>query len=125
MKILFWGTPDFAVPTLKTLYEANHEILGVVTKPDRLKGRGRTMQFSQVKKFALSKGLKIFQPETVSDPKFIDDLYQLRSDIFIVIAYGKILMKEVLEIPKWFCMNIHASLLPKYRGAAPINRSIC
>ncbi len=124
MKILFWGTPDFSVPTLKTLYEADHEILGVVTQPDRPKGRGRALQPSPVKQFALEKGLQVFQPEKASNPKFIDDLYQLRSDMFIVIAYGQILRQEVLEIPKWFCMNIHASLLPKYRGAAPINRSI-
>jgi methionyl-tRNA formyltransferase len=124
MKILFWGTPEFAVPTLKTLYEANHEIVGVVTQPDRPKGRGRTLQPSPVKQYALEKGLQVFQPEKASNPKFIDDLYQLRSDMFIVIAYGQILRQTVLEIPKWFCMNIHASLLPKYRGAAPINRSI-
>jgi methionyl-tRNA formyltransferase len=124
MKILFWGTPEFSVPTLKRLFEANHEIVGVVTQPDRPKGRGRTLQLSPVKQYALEKGLQIFQPEKASNPKFIDDLYQLRSDMFIVIAYGQILREAVLKIPKWFCMNIHASLLPKYRGAAPINRSI-
>lgn len=124
MKILFWGTPEFAVPTLKILYEANHEIVGVVTQPDRPKGRGRALQPSPVKQYALEKGLQIFQPEKASDAQFITDLYQLRSDMFVVIAYGQILRQEVLEIPKWFCMNVHASLLPKYRGAAPINRSI-
>ncbi len=124
MKILFWGTPEFAVPTLKTLYEANHEIVGVVTQPDRPKGRGRTLQLSPVKQYALEKELQVFQPEKASDPQFITELYQLRSDMFVVIAYGQILRQTVLEIPKWFCMNVHASLLPKYRGAAPINRSI-
>ncbi len=124
MKILFWGTPDFAVPTLKKLYESKHELLGVVTQPDRPKGRGRALQPSPVKQYALEKGIQILQPEKASNPKFVDDLYQFRSDMFIVIAYGQILRREVLEIPKWFCMNIHASLLPKYRGAAPINRSI-
>jgi methionyl-tRNA formyltransferase len=124
MKILFWGTPDFAVPTLKLLYEANHEMVGVVTQPDRPKGRGRTLQPSPVKQYALEKGLEIFQPEKASDPQFITDLYQLRTDMFVVVAYGQILRETVLEIPKWFCMNVHASLLPKYRGAAPINRAI-
>ncbi len=124
MKILFWGTPDFAVPTLKLLYEANHEMVGVVTQPDRPKGRGRTLQPSPVKQFALEKGLEIFQPEKASNPEFITDLYQLRTDMFVVVAYGQILRETVLEIPKWFCMNVHASLLPKYRGAAPINRAI-
>jgi methionyl-tRNA formyltransferase len=124
MKILFWGTPEFAVPTLKRLYETGHDIVGVVTQPDRPKGRGRALKQSPVKLFALEKGLKVFQPEKASNPEFISDLYELRSDMFIVIAYGQILRYKVLEIPKWFCMNIHASLLPKYRGAAPINRAI-
>ena len=124
MKILFWGTPEFAVPTLKRLYETGHDIVGVVTQPDRPKGRGRALKQSPVKLFALEKGLKVFQPEKASNPEFISDLYELRSDMFIVIAYGQILRYKVLEIPKWFCMNIHDSLLPKYRGAAPINRAI-
>lgn len=125
MKVVFMGTPDFAEESLKAIYEKGHEILEVVTNPDRPKGRGMKMVASPVKEFALYHNLKIKQPIKVKgNIEFIEDLKVLNPDVICVVAYGKILPKEILEIPRLGCINVHASLLPKYRGAAPIQWAI-
>lgn len=121
MNIVFMGTPEFAVPSLKALYE-NFNISAVFTQPDKPKGRGKKLAFSPVKEFALSKSIKIYQPiKLKNEPEIIEELRKLKPDFIIVVAFGQILTKEVLDIPKYGCINLHASLLPKYRGAAPIN----
>ncbi|MBR1442802.1 MAG: methionyl-tRNA formyltransferase [Firmicutes bacterium] len=123
MKVVFMGTPDFAVPVLEALCE-NHEVTAVVTQPDKPKGRGKKMLFPPVKEKALEKGIKVYQPEKIRDAEFVEMLKSMESDIFVVAAYGQILSQEVLDIPKYGCINVHASLLPKYRGAAPIQQCI-
>ena len=125
MKIIFMGTPDFARDSLGAVYNAGYEIIGVVTNPDRPKGRGMKMIPSSVKEFALEKELKIYQPEKVKNNiEFIDEIKSLNPDVICVVAYGKILPEEILNIPKLGCINVHGSLLPKYRGAAPIQWAI-
>ena len=125
MKVIFMGTPDFASESLKNLYEAGHEILAVVTNPDRPKGRGMKVIASPVKQYAIEKNLKIYQPEKVrKNQEFIDEIKNLNPDVICVVAYGKILPKEILEIPHLGCINVHASLLPKYRGSAPIQWAV-
>ena len=125
MNILFMGTPDFALESLKSLYEANYNIIGVVTNVDKPKGRGMKMVASPVKEYALEKNIPIYQPERIKgNTEFIDSIKELNPDLIVVVAYGKILPKEVLEIPPLGCINVHASLLPKYRGAAPIQWAI-
>ncbi len=125
MKIVFMGTPDFARDSLEAIYKAGHEILGVVTNPDKPKGRGMKMIPSPVKEFALEKNLKIYQPEKVKNNiEFFEEIKKLNPDVICVVAYGKILPKEVLDIPKYGCINVHGSLLPKYRGAAPIQWAV-
>ena len=125
MKIIFMGTPDFAKESLEAIYEAGYEILGVVTNPDKPKGRGMKMIASPVKEYALEKNLKIYQPLKVrNNPEFIEEIKSLNPDMLCVVAYGKILPKELLEIPKYGSINVHGSLLPKYRGAAPIQWSV-
>ncbi len=125
MRIVFMGTPDFAEKSLEALYNAGHDILGVVTNEDKPKGRGMKMVASPVKEFALEKNLKIFQPNKVKgNIEFIEELKNLNPDVICVVAYGKILPKSILDIPKCGCINVHASLLPKYRGAAPIQWAI-
>ena len=125
MKIIFMGTPDFARDSLEAVYNAGYEIIGVVTNPDRPKGRGMKMIPSSVKEFALEKELKIYQPEKVKNNiEFIDEIKSLNPDVICVVAYGKILPEEILNIPKLGCINVHGSLLPKYRGAAPIQWAI-
>ena len=125
MKIVFMGTPDFARDSLEAIYNAGYEIIGVVTNPDRPKGRGMKMIPSPVKEFALEKRLNIYQPEKVKNNiEFIDEIENLNPDVICVVAYGKILPKEILEIPKLGCVNVHGSLLPKYRGAAPIQWAV-
>ena len=125
MKILFMGTPDFAKESLEAIYSAGHEILGVVTNPDRPKGRGMKMVATPVKEYALSKNLEIYQPEKVrNNIEFIEKIKALHPDVICVVAYGKILPKEILDIPKLGCINVHGSLLPKYRGAAPIQWAV-
>ena len=127
MKIVFMGTPDFAKESLKAIYESKnkYEILGVVTNPDKPKGRGMKMIASPVKEFAQEKELKIYQPTKVKgNTEFINEIKSLNPDVICVVAYGKILPKEILEIPNMGCINVHASLLPKYRGAAPIQWAI-
>lgn len=119
------GTPDFAKESLEALYNAKHEIIGVVTNPDRPKGRGMKLMLSPVKEFAVQKNLKIFQPEKVkNNTQFIDEVKNLNPEAICVVAYGKILPKEILDIPKKGCINVHGSLLPKYRGAAPIQWAV-
>ena len=125
MKIVFMGTPDFAEKSLEAVYNAGHEILAVVTNPDRPKGRGMKMVASPAKEFAISKELKIYQPEKVrKNIDFIEEIKALEPHVICVVAYGKILPKEILEIPKFGCINVHGSLLPKYRGAAPIQWAV-
>lgn len=125
LKIFFMGTPDFARASLEALYNTNNEIIGVVTNVDKPKGRGMKMIPTPVKEFALEKGLKIYQPEKVKNNlEFIEEVKQLNPDVICVVAYGKILPKELLDIPKLGCINVHGSLLPKYRGAAPIQWSV-
>lgn len=122
--IIYMGTPDFAVPALKSLLKEGYNISAVVTQPDRPKGRGRSLTGSPVKEAALEHGLVIFQPENVNDPGFIDKLNAMSPDLFIVAAFGQLLSKDVLAIPGYCAVNIHASLLPRYRGAAPIQWAI-
>jgi len=125
MKIVFMGTPDFARENLKAVYEAGHDVVGVVTNPDKPKGRGMKLLPSEVKEFALEKGLDLYQPVKIrQNEEFFNQLKQLNPDVICVVAYGKILPKELLEIPKFGCINVHASLLPKYRGAAPIQWAV-
>lgn len=125
MKILFMGTPDFAKESLEALYNSDYEILGVVTNPDRPKGRGMKMIASPVKEFALEKGLKVYQPEKVrNNEEFIAEIKALNPDVICVVAYGKILPQEILDIPPKGSINVHGSLLPKYRGAAPIQWAV-
>lgn len=124
MRIVFMGTPEFAVPSLKELIK-HHEVCGVFTQPDRPKGRGKKIAYSPVKEAALNYNIPIFQPQKLkSETDIINELKRMEPDYIIVVAYGQILSKEVLEIPKYVCINLHASLLPKYRGAAPINWAI-
>lgn len=119
------GTPDFAKESLEAVYNAGYEIIGVVTNLDRPQGRGMKLTASPVKEFALSKGLQIYQPEKVKkNEEFIEKIKSLQPDVICVVAYGKILPKELLEIPKLGCINVHGSLLPKYRGAAPIQWAV-
>ncbi len=125
MKIIFMGTPDFAKESLQKLYLSGHEILAVVTNQDKPKGRGMKLLASPVKEFALENNLKIFQPEKIkNNQEFIEEIKKLNPDVICVVAYGKILPKEILDIPKFGCINVHASLLPKYRGAAPIQWAV-
>lgn len=125
MKVVFMGTPDFAKESLKAIYNAGYEIIGVVTNPDKPQGRGMKLTASPVKQFALEKELNIYQPEKVKNNKdFIEEMENLNPDVICVVAYGKILPKELLEIPKLGCINVHGSLLPKYRGAAPIQWAV-
>ena len=125
MKIVFMGTPDFAEVSLQALIDANYNIEAVVTNPDRPKGRGMKMLYSPVKELAVSKNIPVFQPEKVrNNIEFIEKIKSINPDVICVVAYGKILPKEILEIPKYGCINVHASLLPKYRGAAPIQWAV-
>ena len=125
MRIVFMGTPDFAMESLKGIYEAGHEIMLVVTNPDKPKGRGMKLVASPVKEYALQNGIQVVQPEKVKNNiEIIEKIKRLNPDFICVVAYGKILPKEILEIPKKGCINVHGSLLPKYRGAAPIQWAI-
>ena len=124
MRVLFMGTPDFAVPTLQTLMESEHEVIGVVTQPDKPKGRGGKLQFSPVKEAAVAAGIPVYQPARVRDEAFLFEVRRLYPDVIVVVAFGQILSKEILDIPEYGCLNVHASLLPKLRGAAPIQWSV-
>lgn len=123
MKVIFMGTPDFAVPTLEALIE-KHEVLAVVTQPDKPKGRGKKMVFPVVKGKALEHNITVYQPQKVKTPEFVEILKEYQPDIMVVVAFGQILSEEILNIPKYGCINVHGSILPQYRGAAPIQWSI-
>ncbi len=124
MRVVFMGTPDFAVPTLQTLLE-HHEVLAVVTQPDKRKGRGKAMQFTPVKEKALEYNIPVYQPVKVrNDEEFLATMKELNPDIIVVTAFGQILPESILNLPKYGCINVHASLLPKYRGAGPIQWAV-
>lgn len=123
MKIVFMGTPEFAVPTLDAIVK-KHEVLAVFTQPDKPKGRGKKMLFSAVKEKALEYGLEVYQPLKVKEPEFVEIIKNFAPDVIVVVAFGQILSEEILNIPKYGCINVHGSILPEYRGAAPIQWSI-
>lgn len=124
MKIIFMGTPDFAVPCLEKLIEAGHEIPAVFTQPDKPRGRKMVMTPPEVKVCAMDHGLTVFQPKTLRDGEAMKIIEEIRPDCIVVAAYGKILPKEILDLPRYGCINVHGSLLPKYRGSAPIQWSV-
>ena len=125
MKIIFWGTPEYSVASLKILNKSDHELLAVISQPDKKRSRGNKLIYSPVKEFAKNENIPIITPEVIKgNIDFTNKLKELSSDLFIVIAYGKVLPKEILEIPKYGCWNAHASLLPRWRGAAPIQWSL-
>jgi len=124
MKVVFMGTPDFAVGTLEAIIEAGHEVLLVVTQPDKPKGRSGALQFPPVKECAVAHGIEVFQPTKIRLEENVEFLRKYEADIFVVAAFGQILPKSILDMPKYGCINVHASLLPKYRGAAPIQWAV-
>ena len=124
MKIIYMGTPDFAVAPLEAIIRAGHEVTAVVTQPDKQKGRGKEVQMTPVKECALKHGIPVFQPVKIKEPESVAELKKYPADIFVVAAFGQLLTEEILNMPKFGCINIHASLLPAYRGAAPIQRVI-
>lgn len=124
MKVLFMGTPDFAVPTLRAICENGYDVIGVITQPDKPKGRGHHLMPPPVKEYALERGLPVYQPMTLKGDEFAALLSTLDPEVIVVVAYGKILPVNVLEYPKYKCVNVHGSLLPEYRGAAPMQRAI-
>lgn len=124
MNIVFMGTPAFALPTLEKLNASRHRIAAVITQPDRPRGRGRAVQPPPVKEYALSRGLPVMQPEKASAPDVVERIAGLEPEVIVVIAFGQLLKPNLLAVPRHFCMNVHASLLPRYRGAAPINWAI-
>lgn len=125
MNIVFMGTPDFAVESLSKIYDAGHNVIAVVSQPDKPSGRGLKMMQTPVKEYASSKNIKIYQPEKIrKNIEFIEELKKLKPDVIVVVAYGKLLPKEILDLPKYGCINVHGSLLPKYRGSAPIQWAI-
>lgn len=124
MRVVFMGTPDFSVGTLEALYEAGHEIVGVVSQPDKPKGRGKNLQPTPVKEAALKLGLPVYQPKRVREPEFVQVLKDLNPEVIVVVAFGQLIPKEILELTPYGCINVHASLLPKYRGAAPIQWAV-
>lgn len=124
MKVIFMGTPDFAVGTLKSLIASEHEVTAVVTQPDKPKGRGKAMQFTPVKEVAAEAGIPVLQPRRVREQETIEELRKIEADVIVVVAFGQIIPKEILTMKKYGCINVHASLLPKYRGAAPIQWAV-
>ena len=124
MRVIFMGTPDFAVGTLEALIEAGHEVCLAVTQPDKPKGRGKEMQYPPVKDAALAHGIDVYQPVKVRNPECVAELRKYQADVIVVVAFGQILPKEILDMTPYGCINVHASLLPKYRGAAPIQWAI-
>lgn len=124
MKIIFMGTPDFSVGTLEALVEAGHEVCLAVTQPDKPKGRGKEMQFTPVKEAAVRLGIPVYQPRRVREAECVEELRKYQADVMVVVAFGQILPEEILGMTPYGCINVHASLLPKYRGAAPIQWSI-
>ena len=124
MRIIFMGTPDFSVGTLEALIGAGHEIVLAVTQPDKPKGRGKSLQAPPVKEAALAHGIEVFQPRRIREAQNVEYLRKFQPDIIVVVAFGQILPREILEMPPYGCVNVHASLLPKYRGAAPIQWAV-
>lgn len=124
MRVVFMGTPDFAVETVDAIAKAGHEIVLVVTQPDKPKGRGKEISFPPVKEWAVERNIPVFQPMKIREPEAIETLKKYDADIFVVAAFGQILPKEILDMPPLGCVNVHASLLPKYRGAAPIQWAV-
>jgi methionyl-tRNA formyltransferase len=124
LRIVFFGTPDFAVPSLRALNASPHAIIAVVTQPDRPRGRGHKSQPSPIATLALEQGLRLLQPDRLRETSFVTALHELNADLGVVAAYGKILTEEILQIPRLGMINVHASLLPKYRGAAPVHRAV-
>lgn len=124
MKVIFMGTPDFSTGVLESIIEAGHEVTAVVTQPDKPKGRGHEMQFTPVKEIAIKHHLRVLQPKKIRDPEVIAQLEEIPADICVVVAFGQIIPKEILEMKKYGCINVHASLLPAYRGAAPIQWAV-
>ena len=124
MKVIFMGTPDFSVGTLEALIEAGHEVALVVTQPDKPNGRGGKMQYTPVKEVAVAHNIPVYQPKRIREPECIEELRKYNADIMVVIAFGQILPKEILEMTPYGCVNVHASLLPSYRGAAPIQWAV-
>lgn len=120
MKIVYMGTPDFAVAPLEAIIKAGHEVTAVVTQPDKQKGRGKEVQMTPVKECALKNGIPVLQPVKIKEPEAIEELKKYPADIFVIAAFGQLLSEEILHMPRFGCINIHASLLPAYRGAAPI-----
>ena len=124
MKVIFMGTPDFSVGTLEALIEAGHEVALVVTQPDKPKGRGGKMQYTPVKEVAVAHNIPVYQPKKVRDPEVIQKIRELAPDVLVVVAFGQIIPQEILDIAPYGCINVHGSLLPKYRGAAPIQWAV-
>ncbi|MBO5239518.1 MAG: methionyl-tRNA formyltransferase [Lachnospiraceae bacterium] len=124
MRIIFMGTPDFAVQVLDAIIKDGHEVVGVYTQPDKPKGRGKSMQFTPVKEKAIEYNIPVYQPIKVREPEVVEEMKRLKPDVIVVVAFGQILPETILSIPPLGCINVHASLLPKYRGAAPIQRVI-
>lgn len=124
MKIVFMGTPDFSVPTLEAIVAAGHDVVAVVTQEDKPRGRGKEVQYTPVKQAALANGIEVYQPHRVREEEFVNILREIEPDVIVVVAFGQILPKSILEMPKYGCINGHASLLPRLRGAAPIQWSI-
>lgn len=124
MRIIFMGTPEFAVQVLEAIVKAGHEVVGVYTQPDKPKGRGKSMQYTPVKEKALEYSIPVFQPEQVRQPEVVEEMKKLEPEVIVVVAFGQILPETILNLPPLGCINVHASLLPKYRGAAPIQRVI-
>lgn len=120
MKVVYMGTPEFAVPPLNAIMNAGHNVTGVFTQPDKPKGRGYVLTPPPVKECALENNIPVYQPRSMKNGEAIEILKQLNPDIIVVVAFGKILPKEILDLPKYGCVNVHASLLPRYRGAGPI-----
>ncbi len=123
VKVVFMGTPEFAVPCLREVC-LHHEVIAVITQPDKPKGRGHKMQHPPVKEFAVSQGITVLQPERIRNAEFVSELRNIHADVFIVVAYGQILSKEILDMPRFGCVNVHGSLLPELRGAAPIQWAV-
>ena len=124
MRILYMGTPEFAVPVLESLVQSRHTVVAVVTQPDRPKGRGKAMQFPPVKECALSHGIPVLQPPVVREPEAVEQIRRFEPDLIAVVAFGQFIPKVIRDMPRYGCINVHASLLPRYRGAAPIQWAV-
>ena len=124
MRVVFMGTPDFAVGTLEAICDTGYEVVGVVTQPDKPKGRGKELVPTPVKTAALARGLSVYQPRKIRDAEAIERIRQMRPDVIVVVAFGQIIPKEILDMPPFGCLNVHGSLLPAYRGAAPIQWAV-